>query len=86
MGQPLIFGLFKHSTLQFLQQIHVKKCPSSKECWDSNPQPLEHEPPPITTRPGLISCGEILAAHSSDYLLIRMPCAQSIPRSSGKSG
>ena len=22
-------------------------------CWDSNPQPLEHESPPITTRPGL---------------------------------
>ena len=22
-------------------------------CWDSNPRPLEHESPPITTRPGL---------------------------------
>ena len=31
----------------------MKKCPSSKKYRDSNPQPLEHESPPITTRPGL---------------------------------
>ena len=57
MGQPrpllsFIFGLFKQTSLQFLQQIYVKKCPSSIQCQDSNPQPSEHEPPPITTRPG----------------------------------
>ena len=28
-------------------------CPSSIQCQDSNSQPLEHEPPPITTIPGL---------------------------------
>ena len=33
--------------------MYVKKCPSSIRCWDSNSRPLEHEPPPITTRPGL---------------------------------
>ena len=58
MGQPrpllsFIFGLFKQTSLQFLQQIYVKKCPSSIRCWDSNPWPLECEFPPITTRPGL---------------------------------
>ena len=47
-----IFGLFKQ-TLQFLQQKYVKKCPSSKRCRDSNPQPLEFESLPITTKPGL---------------------------------
>ena len=47
-----IFGLFKQ-TVQFLQQINAKKCPSSIQCWDLNPQPLEHELSPITTRPGL---------------------------------
>ena len=26
---------------------------SSIRCWDLNPQPSEHESPPITTRPGL---------------------------------
>ena len=41
------FRLFKQ-TLQFLQQI------SGIRCWDSNPRPLEHESPPITTRPGLL--------------------------------
>ena len=44
------FHLFKQ-ILQFLQQIIVKKCPSNIRCWDSNPQPLKHESPPITTRP-----------------------------------
>ena len=31
-----------------------EKYPSKKQqCWDSNPQPSEHESPPITTRSGL---------------------------------
>ena len=47
-----IFGLFKQTSLQFLQQIHVKKCPSSIRCLDSNPQPSDRETPPITTRRG----------------------------------
>ena len=54
--QPLllfIFGLFKQTSLQFLHLIYVKKCPSSIQYQDSNPQPLEHESPPVTTRPGL---------------------------------
>ena len=49
----LIFGLFKQTSLQFLQQIYVKKCPSSIWCRDSNPRPLERESLPITTRLGL---------------------------------
>ena len=59
-SQPLFayFRLFK-PTLQFLQQINVKKYPSSIQCWDLNPQPLEHESPPITTRPGLPSLRKI---------------------------
>ena len=54
--QPLFiyFRLFKQ-TLQFLQPINVKKYPSSIRCWDLNPQPLEHESPPINTRPGLFA-------------------------------
>ena len=48
----IYFHLFK-LTLQFLQQINVKKCRSSIQFLDSNLQPLEHESPPITTRPGL---------------------------------
>ena len=65
-GHPRLFFvyfcLFKQ-VLQSLQQIKVKKCPSSMRCWNSNPQPTEHESPPITTRPGLqpvidVSCIE----------------------------
>ena len=47
-----IFGL-SNKHYKFLQQIYVKKCPSSIWCWDSNPRPSGHESPPITTRPGL---------------------------------
>ena len=57
MGQPRplfrLFSVFFKQTLQFLQQINVKKCPSSIRRRDSNPRPLDREPPPITTRPGL---------------------------------
>ena len=47
------FCLFHKQTITFLQPINLKKCPSSKRCWDSNPGPSEHESHPITTRPGL---------------------------------
>ena len=40
----IYFRLFKH-TLQFLQQINLKKCPSSKQYRDPNSQPLEGLPP-----------------------------------------
>ena len=58
MGQPrpllsFIFGIFKQTSLQNLQQINAKKCPSSIRCQDLNPWSLEHESPPISTRPGL---------------------------------
>ena len=48
-----IFGLFKQTSLQFLQQIYVEKCPSSIWCRDLNPRPSERESLPFTTRPGL---------------------------------
>ena len=44
----IYFSLFK----QTLQQIYGIKCPSSIQCWDSYPWPLEYESPPMTTRPG----------------------------------
>ena len=55
MGHPrslfrFIFFFLKQ-TLQFVQQILVKKFSSSIQRRDSNPQPLEHKTPP--TRPGL---------------------------------
>ena len=54
MGQPrpifVYFRLFKQ-TLQFLQQINVKKCPPRR--WDSNSQPSDYVSSPLTTRPGL---------------------------------
>ena len=52
------FRPFKQ-TLQFLQQICLKNSPSNICCWDSNPQPSDHEPPHITPRPGLPSASKL---------------------------
>ena len=56
MGHPrplfIYFWLFKQ-TLQILQQINVKKCPSCMWGCDLNSRPSEHEAPHVTTRPGL---------------------------------
>ena len=51
----LFFNLLSsfQTQIKILQQMNVKKCPSSIRCRDSNSQPLEHESPTITTRPGL---------------------------------
>ena len=48
-----IFGLSQTNINTILQQINVKKCPSSIRHRDSNPRPSGRESPPITTRPGL---------------------------------
>ena len=48
----VIFCLFKQ-TIQFLQQINVKKCPSIIWHRESNPRPFKNELSPITTRSGL---------------------------------
>ena len=60
MGHPrplfhLFLVFFKQTSIQFLQQKYVKKYPSSIQHQDSNPQPLEQESSPITTRPELPS-------------------------------
>ena len=56
IGQPrplflFIIGLFKQ-TLQFLQQINVKNCPTCIWRGDLNLRPLKHESSPITTKRG----------------------------------
>ena len=49
-----IFGLFKQTLKQFYNKsIWKMSIPSSIWCRDSNPRALDHESPPITTRPGL---------------------------------
>ena len=51
------FSVFSNKQYNFLLQINAKNCqssiPSSIQCRDLSPQPLEHESPPITTRPEL---------------------------------
>ena len=55
-ANPGLFFIYFRSfqtKITILQQIYVKKCPSSIRCRDSNPRPMERESIPITTRPGL---------------------------------
>ena len=50
----LFIFVFSNNHFNFYNKYrYVKKCPSSIWCWDSNPCASEHEPSPITTRPGL---------------------------------
>ena len=44
-----------NNTIFTANQCEKMSCPSSIRCQDSNPQPFEHESPPITTRPGLLT-------------------------------
>ena len=48
-----LFWSFQTNSITFFTTNRCEKCPSSIQCWDSNPQPSEHESAPITTRPGL---------------------------------
>ena len=51
-----IFGLFQTNNTMFTtNQCEKISCPSSIRRRDSSPQPLEHESPPITTRPLVFS-------------------------------
>ena len=56
-GQPSLFSNYFRSfqtnnKIFTTNQCEKMSCPSSIRGRDSNPRPLEHEPPPITTRPG----------------------------------
>ena len=59
MGQPGLFIVYFQSfqtnmvTIFTTYQYEKMSCPSSIQHRDSNQRPSEHEPPPITTRPGL---------------------------------
>ena len=60
IGHPLFRLCLSFQTAIFTTIIWGK-CPSSLQCWDSNPQPLGSESLPLTTRPGLLpSWTEIL--------------------------
>ena len=54
-GQPRplfhLFSVFSNKQHNFSTN-QCETCPSIIKCQDSNPQPLEHESSPITTRPG----------------------------------
>ena len=57
MGQPRpLFHLFSsfQTRYKFCNKYVNEKRPSSIRCQDSNSRLLEHESPPITTRPGLV--------------------------------
>ena len=48
-----LFSSFQTHITNFITNRYLKKCPPSIWCKNSNSQPLEHESPPLTTRPGL---------------------------------
>ena len=71
-----IFWSFSSKHCRF-SPICCEKCPTSCWCSDSNPQPLQHESPPITTRYfhmfvlRIFLCGFILSLVVFVYLSFR---------------
>ena len=51
---PASFSFFSsfQTNITIFTTNKCEKCPSSIRGWDSKTRPLEHESPPITTRPG----------------------------------
>ena len=53
MGHPgLFFVYFRsfHTNITIFNTNILGKCPSSIQCWDSNPRHVERESPPIMAR------------------------------------
>ena len=60
-----LFSVFSNTQYIFYNKSMWKmSCPFSIWCWDSNPQPLEHESSPITTVPGTPLVDFLVAAFS----------------------
>ena len=49
-----LFSVIQTNIITIFTRNICEKCQSSIQCWDSIPQPSEHESPPITTIAGLL--------------------------------
>ena len=70
IGHSHLFSfIFSHyyKNITNITSHNWEKCPSSICCWDPNPQPIEHESLPITTRTGLPPYGK-------DFCSLNMFC------------
>ena len=65
-----LFLVFSNINTILTQQINVTNDPSSMQHWDSNSQPLWHESPSLTTRPGLPPQLTFLKACCFIFLLV----------------
>ena len=66
-----LFSVFSNKHYNFYKS-KCEKCPSSTQCWDSNPRPSEHESPLIPITPGpvhYINHNHINLAKNINYIL-----------------
>ena len=69
------FRSFQTTNIFFYNKSMWKNsCPSSIQRRDSNPWPSEHEPPPITTRPGLPPKSSLLIPSLATYNSLSILC------------
>ena len=79
----LVFVYFRsfqtHSNIIFTTN-HCEKMsiPSSIQCRDSNPRPLDHESSPITTRPGLPSSKLFVASKRCCQIVMPNACCNCV--------
>ena len=64
------FLVFSYILYNFFNNIS-EKCPSSKQCWDSDQSPLGRESPAIKTRPGLHPKFNLKELHDSMVIILR---------------
>ena len=67
LGFFLLFSVIIIKNITNITSHKCEKCPSSICYWDPNPQPIEHESLPITTRTGLPPYGK-------DFCSLNMFC------------
>ena len=71
-----LFWSFQTNSITFFTTNRCEKCPSSIQCWDSNPQPSEHESAPIPLdqgfRPKPLFVWEEFLSNFSNYLFFQM--------------
>ena len=80
-ANPGLFSIYfrsfqKNNTIFTTNQCEKMSCPSSIWHRDSNPRPLEHESPPITTRPGLPPTAQLFVISLQTVSMLPYLCIQ----------
>ena len=75
-SRPLfrLFSMFfQTNIITIFRTNQFEKCPSSIQCWDSNPRPLKHKSSPVENRPGLQLMFCSFLSHVCSSIFLSLP-------------